>query len=135
MQWRSTPRRATVTVGGEADLLERSTTMRDLTWADAAVHGAVLGQCSAHGPALGATFDAGTAILTWDEPRRRVAPGQAVVLYDGEEVVGGGLAATSWGAAPPRPPSPPDSLAVARSASARSPRSVTTSRLLGTEQS
>ncbi len=94
--------RATVTVGGEADLLERSTTMRDLTWADAAVHGAVLGQCSAHGPALGATFDAETATLTWDEPRRRVAPGQAVVLYDGDEVVGGGLAVSRSRARAPR---------------------------------
>ena len=42
---------------------------------------------------------------------------------------------TSWGAAPPGPPSPPGSLAVARSASARFPKLVTTSRLLGTEQS
>ena len=31
--------------------------------------------------------------LTWAEPQRRVAPGQSVVLYDGDEVVGAGLAA------------------------------------------
>jgi tRNA U34 2-thiouridine synthase MnmA/TrmU len=29
----------------------------------------------------------------FDEPQRRVAPGQSVVLYDGDEVVGAGLAA------------------------------------------
>ena len=28
--------------------------------------------------------------LTIDEPQRAVTPGQAVVLYDGETVVGGG---------------------------------------------
>ena len=28
--------------------------------------------------------------LTFDEPQRAVTPGQAVVLYDGETVVGGG---------------------------------------------
>ena len=30
--------------------------------------------------------------VAWRSPRRRVAPGQAVVLYDGDEVVGGGPA-------------------------------------------
>jgi tRNA U34 2-thiouridine synthase MnmA/TrmU len=38
------------------------------------------------------SFDVAANILTWDQPRRRVAPGQAIVLYDGDEVVGGGLA-------------------------------------------
>ncbi len=28
--------------------------------------------------------------LVFDEPQRAVTPGQAVVLYDGERVVGGG---------------------------------------------
>ena len=28
----------------------------------------------------------------WDEPQRRVAPGQSVVLYDGDQVVGAGTA-------------------------------------------
>jgi tRNA U34 2-thiouridine synthase MnmA/TrmU len=31
-------------------------------------------------------------VLTWDAPRRRVAPGQSVVLYDGDDVVGAGIA-------------------------------------------
>jgi tRNA-specific 2-thiouridylase len=33
---------------------------------------------------------AGRARVTFDEPQSAVAPGQAVVLYDGEVVVGGG---------------------------------------------
>jgi tRNA-uridine 2-sulfurtransferase len=83
---------AVVTVGDEGDLLDSATTVRDLTWAHDEVSGAVLAQCSAHGPALAATFDPTTAMLSWSEPRRKVAPGQAVVLYDADEVVGGGLA-------------------------------------------
>jgi tRNA-specific 2-thiouridylase len=84
--------RAIVTVGDEGDLLEPATTLRDVTWAHDAVSGAVLAQCGAHGPALAATFDPSTATLTWSDPHRQVAPGQSVVLYEGDEVVGGGLA-------------------------------------------
>lgn len=32
-----------------------------------------------------------TFVVEFDRPRRRVAPGQSVVLYDGEEVLGGGV--------------------------------------------
>ena len=32
-------------------------------------------------------------VVCFDEPARRVAPGQSVVLYDGDDVVGGGIAA------------------------------------------
>ena len=45
-----------------------------------------------HHPAaatVGAT-DAGKATLTFDEPQIAITPGQAVVFYDGDEVVGGG---------------------------------------------
>ena len=34
--------------------------------------------------------DADTLLLTFDEPQRAITPGQAVVLYDGDYVVGGG---------------------------------------------
>jgi tRNA-specific 2-thiouridylase len=83
---------ATITVGSERDLLDAHVALADLVWADRPVTGPVVAQCSAHGAALAGSFDAATSILTWDEPRRRVAPGQAVVLYDGDVVVGGGLA-------------------------------------------
>ena len=32
----------------------------------------------------------GTATVRFEKPQRAVAPGQAVVLYDGERVLGGG---------------------------------------------
>jgi tRNA-specific 2-thiouridylase len=85
---------ATVTVGSERDLLVDTTALRDVTWAQRPVAGDVRAQCSAHGSALDATFDAVSSTLTWAEPHRRVAPGQAVVLYDGDEVLGGGIAVT-----------------------------------------
>jgi tRNA-specific 2-thiouridylase len=87
-------RTATITVGSERDLLDDHVRLRDVVWSDRPVSGAVLAQCSAHGVVQAGSFDASTSTLTWNEPRRRVAPGQAVVLYDGEEVLGGGLAST-----------------------------------------
>jgi tRNA-specific 2-thiouridylase len=83
---------ATITVGSERDLLDDSVVLSDVVWSDRPVTGHVLAQCSAHGAALAGSFDPATNTLTWDEPRRRVAPGQAVVLYDADEVIGGGLA-------------------------------------------
>jgi tRNA-specific 2-thiouridylase len=56
-----------------------------------AVGADVLIQCSAHGAPR-------AAVITEDGvrtavPARRVAPGQTVALYDGDEVVGSGVAA------------------------------------------
>ena len=53
--------------------------------------GDVEAQTSAHGPALAATYD-GRSTVVFAEPHRRVAPGQSVVLYDGDRVLGGGIA-------------------------------------------
>jgi len=44
---------------------------------------------SAHGPPRPCRVE-GT-VISFDEPARRVAPGQSVVLYDGDVVVGGGI--------------------------------------------
>jgi tRNA-specific 2-thiouridylase len=87
-------RTATITVGRERDLHDDTVVLRDPVWAERPAAGRVLVQCSAHGAVQAATFDAATATVRWDEPRRRVAPGQAVVLYDAEapdEVLGGGI--------------------------------------------
>src|SRR5207237_1087366 len=40
-----------------------------------------------------ASATAGGVVVRFDEPHRRVAPGQSVVLYRGDEVLGGGVAA------------------------------------------
>ncbi|MFZ4519698.1 MAG: tRNA 2-thiouridine(34) synthase MnmA [Microthrixaceae bacterium] len=88
----------TVTVGPPERLLARGVDLDRMVWADREVTGPLLAQFSAHGEALPATVEPGqrgTASVRWNEPQRRVAPGQSVVLYDGDTVVGGGLAARS----------------------------------------
>jgi tRNA-specific 2-thiouridylase len=86
---------AEVRVGPETDLLTHDVRLERVVWADAPVDGAVAAQCSAHGAPRPARVDPdGTgAIVRFDEPARRVAPGQSVVLYAGDEVIGGGIAA------------------------------------------
>lgn len=81
---------ATVTVGEAHDLLAGTVELGSLSWVDAAVTGEVDVQTSAHGGPVPASFD-GTRVR-FDVPQRRVAPGQSVVLYRGDEVLGGGIA-------------------------------------------
>ena len=76
--------------------------LEQVVWADGPVAGPVEVQCSAHGAPRAATVegDAGDALVAvrFAARQRRVAAGQSVVLYAGDEVVGGGIAA-----APVRP--------------------------------
>jgi tRNA-specific 2-thiouridylase len=92
----------TVTVGSRADLQVSELEVRDVVWSDRPVTGEVLVQCSAHGvprramigPVEGRAGGSGAEVrVRWATPERRVAPGQSVVFYDGDEVVGGGIAA------------------------------------------
>ena len=86
---------ATITIGERRDLDRSTVTLDDVAWSASPFAGQVRAQVSAHGDAHPATFDPSAATLTWLEPRRRVAPGQAVVLYDavtGCVVLGGGTA-------------------------------------------
>ena len=83
---------ATVTVGPLEDVLSDRIPMTETTWAADAptAHARVLVQWSAHGRPVEATWDGDG--VTLDHPQRRVAPGQSVVLYDGDTVLGGGIA-------------------------------------------
>jgi tRNA-uridine 2-sulfurtransferase len=87
---------STVVVGDEHDLFDHCLHLDDIVWTNGPVDGDVLAQCSAHGTPRPGTFDGGR--LSWDEPQRRVAPGQTVVLYDlsNTRVLGGGIA-SGWG--------------------------------------
>lgn len=89
---------AVVTVGSDADLFRDSMRVVAPTWVDDSVGGAVLVQCSAHGATKRATIDASgdDVVVQWDEPQRRVAPGQSVVFYDLADrcVLGGGTASS-----------------------------------------
>ncbi len=85
-----------VTVGTAADLLDDTVVVGELAWSGGppAPGCTVLAQSSAHGvarPVEVTPAAPGTVTLRWcDGPQRRVAPGQSVVLYDGDVVVGGG---------------------------------------------
>ncbi len=89
---------ATVRVGPEADLRADRVELSQVMWAGEPFAGPVTAQCSAHGAARPATVEPGDgdgATVRFASPQRRVAAGQSVVLYQGDEVVGGGIA-TGW---------------------------------------
>lgn len=91
---------ATVRVGSARDLRSDTVTVGQVVWAAGPVSGRIGAQCSAHGAVRSATLlpgsDAGrgddVVVARFDEPHRRVAAGQSVVFYDGDDVVGGGIA-------------------------------------------
>jgi tRNA-specific 2-thiouridylase len=81
------PATATVTVG-PAEALDVGV-VRGVRWTGAAFAGRCLAQVRAHGAAVPCVAVAGEGVeVTFDEPVRGVAPGQAVVLYDGDRVLG-----------------------------------------------
>ena len=84
------PAAGTVVAGDVDDLLTDRVELTSLTWVNGAAHGPVLAQCSAHAPAVDAEFDGGT--VRFAGRQRRVAPGQSVVLYRDDDVLGGGIA-------------------------------------------
>lgn len=84
---------ATVTVGTLADLLVQEIEVAAASWVAAPLASgqSVEVQMSAHGRPVAATW-APPDRVRLAEPVRRVAPGQSVVFYQGDEVVGGGIA-------------------------------------------
>jgi tRNA-specific 2-thiouridylase len=91
---------ATVRIGPEDELLCDQVALERVVWPDgtppAAGTVACEVQCSAHGtprPARVEAVDDDRAVVEFDRPVRRVARGQSVVLYEGDEVVGGGIVA------------------------------------------
>ncbi|MBI4367385.1 MAG: tRNA 2-thiouridine(34) synthase MnmA [Deltaproteobacteria bacterium] len=86
--------RGRVTVGADRDLRARGLTARGMNWIGAAGRefAASAKIRYRHDPApcrvrIGA--DGGARVI-FDEPQRAITPGQAVVVYRGEEVLGGG---------------------------------------------
>ena len=85
-----------VSVGDESLLYTEQSPVHQLVWAHQPVQGEVLVQCSAHGTPHAATLVSTTdgAMVEWQQPQRRVSPGQSVVFYDATDtrVLGGGIA-------------------------------------------
>jgi tRNA-specific 2-thiouridylase len=84
------PHSATVVAGGVDELLTDRVELDDLAWHDGAATGPVSVQCSAHGRPVEAEVHGTT--VRFAHPHRRVAPGQSVVFYRDNEVLGGGRA-------------------------------------------
>lgn len=82
-----------VTVGEHRDLLVSSVALHTVVWGPGPKRsGGFTAQCSAHGTPVACEFDSATNVATFAEPHVRVAPGQTVVLYEADTVVGGGIA-------------------------------------------
>lgn len=85
----------TVWVGGEADLAGRELVARELSWVGAAPRGplacgAKVRSRSPEAEALVIPLADGRVKVAFAEPQRALAPGQAVVFYRDDEVLGGG---------------------------------------------
>ena len=83
---------ATVTLGRREDLLRAAVELRDLRFVDGApAAGNLLDvQVRAHGTPQRGRLDG--SVVRFERPQPRVAPGQVVALYDGDALLGGGIA-------------------------------------------
>lgn len=86
-----------VVVGPPERLRREVVELDGVEWNGEAPSGTVYVQTSAHGPADPAVVESAdpgshSAVLRWATARPRVAPGQSVVVYDGDVVLGGGVA-------------------------------------------
>ncbi len=84
---------ARVTIGAHDALLTDRVELHDVTWASAPPSAGrpVQAQTRAHGDVVGARLHGDVLLL--EQRARRVAPGQVVALYDGDHLLGGGIAA------------------------------------------
>lgn len=89
------PDTATVVVGGPGDLLAAGCRVGEVSWVAARPPegGGLEAKVRYRSPAIAARVEPGEAGEWWvwfEEPQKAVTPGQAAVLYRGDEVLGGG---------------------------------------------
>ncbi|MBE0555618.1 MAG: tRNA 2-thiouridine(34) synthase MnmA, partial [Proteobacteria bacterium] len=87
----------TLTIGSNADLLHRGLVASEVNWistdglkSEMRVTAKVRYKDDAS-QAVVKQLEDGRIQVKFDEPKRAVTPGQSVVLYDGDDVVGGGI--------------------------------------------
>ena len=90
------PKSNTVTLGDNDALFRRTLTARTVNWISGETPKSPI-RCTAKTrysqmdtPAAATPLPDGRLRLDFDEPQRAITPGQAVVLYDGDAVLGGG---------------------------------------------
>ena len=94
------PEKREVVVGSEEALLQKELIAENIVWggqglpADSLRVEAKIRYRTRETKATLTPLPAGTVRLLFDEPQRGVSPGQSVVFYRGEEVVGGGIIQT-----------------------------------------
>jgi tRNA-specific 2-thiouridylase len=81
--------KAEVTIGHRSELFCESTELEDLYWAGDPHVGGLEVQTSAHGKTASARI---ATKIHWKEPHMKVAPGQSLVFYDEDIVVGSAIA-------------------------------------------
>jgi len=86
------PQEAVVTVGPRELLDGPVTKLESWQWMGEPITGELSVQCSAHGDPAPAVVDTVAMTVEWGEPHRLIAPGQSVVAYVDDIVVGGGIA-------------------------------------------
>lgn len=84
-----------VVLGRDADLFTRSLVADEVTLAEGALEGEVRVRAKIRyrqpeRDAAASLGSDGTLRVTFDQPQRAITPGQTVVLYDGDAVIGGG---------------------------------------------
>lgn len=84
-----------VVVGPKEELRRSGLTADQLTWTDAPITGTFHGTCGIRYrqtpvPCQAVILEDGRLQVEFESPQSGVTPGQAVVLYDGDSVVGGG---------------------------------------------
>ena len=86
------PSTSTVKIGTRNDIMTSRIDICNLVWTDqpVSVGSRVLVQGSAHGTAIPSVFMGD--YIEFDGPQRRIAPGQSVVFYENDDVLGGSLA-------------------------------------------
>ena len=90
------PETNTVVVGKPEELLKSSCTIQEVNWIEAPAPvepRRVMGKAryrSTEVPCIVRRDGSGGLVVDFDQPQRALTPGQALVLYDGEYVLGGG---------------------------------------------
>lgn len=100
--------RARVIVGPEEALYQQSLRAEGVNWVEGPPGAPVEAQVKVRykAPAVAATITpigSDTAMVAFHEPQRAITPGQAVVFYEGERVLGGGFIASPYPQDTPAP--------------------------------